>query len=155
MSDSLGAGFFILLYYLPIYFQSVQNVTASQSGIRNLPLILAMSKLFILHDAESGLIDVLALFIVISGGTLGAVGYFAPFLIIGAAISTVGIGIIYTLDLSSPSSQWIGYQILAGIGLGLCFQVPIMVGQALASPEDVSAITAILLCEFTPLRITQ
>ena len=41
---SLGGGFFVLLYYLPIYFQSVQDVTAAQSGIRNLPLILAMSK---------------------------------------------------------------------------------------------------------------
>jgi hypothetical protein len=41
---SLGCGFFVLLYYLPIYFQPVQDVTASQSGIHNLPTILAMSK---------------------------------------------------------------------------------------------------------------
>jgi hypothetical protein len=40
---SLGGSFFILLYYLPIYFQSVQHVSAAQSGIRNLPLIIIMS----------------------------------------------------------------------------------------------------------------
>jgi hypothetical protein len=43
--NSLGGGFFVLLYFLPIYFQSVQDVTAAQSGTRNLPMILAMSKL--------------------------------------------------------------------------------------------------------------
>jgi hypothetical protein len=67
-------------------------------------------------------------------------------MIVGAAVSTIGTGLIYTLEIGSPSSKWIGYQILAGIGIGTCFQLPIMAGQALAMPEDVSAVTAILLC---------
>jgi hypothetical protein len=55
---------------------------------------------------------------------------------------------LYTLDIGSPSSRWIGYQILAGIGLGTCFQTPIMVGQALAGAGDVATVTAILMCRF-------
>lgn len=34
----LGGGFFLLLYYVPLYFQVIQGVNASQSGVRNLPL---------------------------------------------------------------------------------------------------------------------
>jgi MFS transporter, DHA2 family, glioxin efflux transporter len=68
-------------------------------------------------------------------------------LILGAVITSVGGGLLYTLDIGSPSSHWIGYQILAGIGLGICFQTPIMVGQALAEAEDVATVTAILMCK--------
>lgn len=43
--NSLAGGFFILLYYIPIYFQAVRNTSATASGIRNLALILSDSKL--------------------------------------------------------------------------------------------------------------
>lgn len=66
-------------------------------------------------------------------------------IIFGSAIVTVGAGLIYTLEIDSPSSAWIGYQALAGIGVGIAFQAPIMASQALAAPEDVSTTTAILL----------
>jgi hypothetical protein len=52
---------------------------------------------------------------------------------------------VYTIDIGSPSSRWIGYQVLAGIGLGITFQTPIMVGQALAEADDVATVTAILM----------
>jgi hypothetical protein len=42
--SSFSGAFFVLLYYLPIYFQAIDGATAQQSGIRNLPLILAMSE---------------------------------------------------------------------------------------------------------------
>lgn len=40
--SSFAGSFFVLLYYLPIYFQSVDGVSASESGVRNLPLVLAV-----------------------------------------------------------------------------------------------------------------
>ena len=49
------------------------------------------------------------------------------------------------LALQSPSSKWLEYQFLAGIGLGISFEVPIMVRKALAKPEDVAIVTAILI----------
>lgn len=87
-----------------------------------------------------------ALFIIVSGGLLTLYGRFAPFLLAGGILTSIGAGLLYTLSLTSPSSKWIGYQILAGTGLGLCFQVPIMVGQALAEADDVAVVTAILMC---------
>jgi hypothetical protein len=38
----LGSGFFIMVYYLPVWFQAVQGASAVESGIRNLPLILGL-----------------------------------------------------------------------------------------------------------------
>ena len=50
----IGGSFFLLLYYLPIYFQVVSGVSASQSGVRNLPLIIGSA---IATIASGGLIS--------------------------------------------------------------------------------------------------
>ena len=63
-------------------------------------------------------------------------------MIVGSAIATVGAGLIYTLERDTGSDKWIGYQALVGIGLGLVFQIPVIVNQTLVSPSDLSSITA-------------
>jgi MFS transporter, DHA2 family, glioxin efflux transporter len=126
----LAGGFFLLLYYLPIYFQVVSGVSASQSGVRNLPLIIGCS-----------------IATIISGGLISALGHFVPFLIAGSALGTIGSGLLYTLSTTSSSSAWIGYQALAGLGIGLSLQVPIISAQAVAAPEDLSSATAMVLCK--------
>ncbi|KAB2572090.1 MFS gliotoxin efflux transporter gliA [Lasiodiplodia theobromae] len=128
VSFLLGGGEFTMIYYIPIYFQSILGVSAQESGVRNLAFIIAVT-----------------IFTVVSGAAITATGYFTPFIVLGAAMTTVGSGLMYTFSESSPSSEWIGYQVLAGIGIGLCFQAPIMAIQALADPEDVSASTAMVL----------
>lgn len=109
-TSSLGAAFFVLLYYLPIYFQAVKGISAVNSGIRNLALILGVT-----------------IFTVISGGTITALGWFTPFVIVGSVLATIGCGLIYTLDGTSGHQAWIGYQALTGLALGMCFQTPVMV----------------------------
>ena len=120
--------FLLLLYYLPIYFQVVSGATAAQSGVRNLPFILGIS-----------------IFTVISGVTITATGQYLPFLVLGPVLGTIGAGLLYTLGIGSPSAHWIGYQIIAGIGFGFGIQVPIIVGQAVVDPSDISSITAIIV----------
>lgn len=66
-------------------------------------------------------------------------------MVIGSVLSTVGAGMIYTLDIGSPSSEWIGYQVLAGIGAGLTIQIPIIVGQGVSEPSDVSSVSSMIL----------
>src|SRR4029450_12088345 len=39
----IAGAYFILVYYLPIYFQSIHNVSPTESGVRNLPLILGVT----------------------------------------------------------------------------------------------------------------
>jgi len=118
--------FMMLMYYLPIYFQVVSGVSASQSGIRNLPFIIGSALLSIL-----------------CGVIITLTGHYLPLLVVGSVLGTVGTGLIYSLNIGSPAGEWIGYQALAGIGLGLAFQVPIIVSQAIVEPADVSSISAI------------
>lgn len=124
----LSGAMFILIYYLPIYFQSIKSASAAQSGIRNLPLILAVSLLTIF-----------------SGGLITATGHFGSLMVIGSILATIGTGLIYTLDIDTGSGKWIGYQIVAGVGLGVALQIPVIVNQALVAPSDLSSISAVTL----------
>lgn len=82
----------------------------------------------------------------ISAGILiSTFGLFAPLTIAGSMLATISGGLIYMLSSKSSAGAWIGYQVLAGFGIGLCFQAPIMAGQALAKHEDVATTTAILM----------
>ncbi|KAH8431038.1 MDR family MFS transporter [Aspergillus melleus] len=124
----LAGTFFLLVYYLPIYFQVVSGVSAADSGIRNLPLILAQS----VATVSSGIV-------------LSRVGYAPPFLLSGAVITAIGSGLLYTLDVDSGSGKWIGYQIMTGLGVGWCFQVPVVTAQAAVQPEDLPSVTSMVL----------
>ncbi|GMG50320.1 unnamed protein product [Aspergillus oryzae var. brunneus] len=126
--DLLAGTFFLLVYYLPIYFQVVSGVSAAQSGIRNLPLILAQS-----------------VSTVISGVTLSKFGNPQPFLLVGGVLTAIGSGLLYTLEVNTGSGKWIGYQLLAGIGIGWCFQIPVVTAQASVAPEDLPSVTAMVL----------
>ncbi|KAI4156057.1 MAG: hypothetical protein LQ340_000568 [Diploschistes diacapsis] len=123
-----AGSFFLLLYYLPIYFQSVDGVSPAQSGVRNIPLLVAASILSIL-----------------SGNAIGALGYYQPFLIGGSALTTIGAGLIYTLDIGTGTGKWIGYQIITGVGIGLAIQTAVIVGQASVEAADLSTVTAMIL----------
>ncbi|KAJ5620185.1 efflux pump antibiotic resistance protein [Penicillium lagena] len=112
--DLLAGTFFLLVYYLPIYFQVVSGVSAAESGVRNLPLILAQS----VATVSSGLV---------------------------LTLTAVGSGLLYTLNINSDANKWIGYQILAGIGIGWCFQVPVVTAQSAVPPEDLPSTTAMVL----------
>lgn len=54
---------------------------------------------------------------------------------------------MYTWGLHTPSGKWIGYQIIAGIGNGLAFQVPMTAVQNTAATTDTSTATAMALCK--------
>ena len=120
--------FLLLLYYLPIYFQAVDGVSAQDSGIRNLPFVLGIG-----------------LLTVVSGGIITATGRYLEMLVIGGILGTVGAGLVYTLDIGSRHPEWIGYQAMVGIGEGLSIQIPIIVAQASADPKDVSSVTAMMV----------
>ncbi|KAH7124240.1 major facilitator superfamily domain-containing protein [Dactylonectria macrodidyma] len=123
-----SGGYFVQIFYLPIYFQSIGNTSPTESGVRNLPLIIGVTVATIL-----------------SGVFITATGIAFPLLVSGAAIATAGCGLIYSLDIGTGAGKWIGYQILAGVGYGISFQVPIIIGQAKSANSDLSSVTAIIL----------
>ncbi|CAH0051604.1 unnamed protein product [Clonostachys solani] len=124
----LSSSYFTVIYYLPIYFQSVDDVSPTASGVRNLPIILTVT-----------------FGTIIAGASISKTGIATPLLIGSAAIATIGAGLLYTLDIGTSSGKWIGYQILAGSAYGVGFQIPMIHGQANAKFEDLATTTAILM----------
>ncbi|KAE8158678.1 efflux pump antibiotic resistance protein [Aspergillus tamarii] len=124
----VAGAFFMLLYYMPIYFQTVKGNSAEESGIRTLPLIVSAGVMAVL-----GAIG------------LGISGYPTPFLLVGAILISIGAGLLYTLDIVTPPKLWIPYQILAGLGIGVSLQVPIIMNQATVDASDMSTMTSMTL----------
>lgn len=71
-----------------------------------------------------------------------------PFLLSGSVITIIGAAWIYTLDIGSPASHWIGYQIIIGIGIGISVQIPIIANQACVEMSEISSVSAVTLCTF-------
>ena len=96
------------------------GASAVDSGIRLLPLMLAtvVGSIF--------------------GGFLNAkIGYYTPLAIAGSCLAAIGAGMLTTLHVDAVSGQWIGYQVLYGIGLGTSFQAPNLAVQAALPRDDV------------------
>ena len=66
-------------------------------------------------------------------------------MIIGAAIFTVGAGMVYTLATTSSAGMWIGYQILSGFGAGAAVQVPFFSIQVVLNQKDMPTGNAIAI----------
>ena len=123
-----SGAYFLIIYYLPIYFQVIDNVSAAMSGVRNLPLILAVT------------ISMLA-----AGAYISVTGVAAPIIVAGTALGLVCVGLLYTFDIGTSEGKWIGYQVIGGVGWGIASQIPIITVQATAPAADLAEATAILL----------
>lgn len=123
-----SGGFFLLVYYLPIYFQSVRGSSAMTAGLQLLPFML---------------MTVLSSIIV--GAMVTAVGYYTPFLIGSTAICATGTGLITLYDINMSTANWIGYQTVVGAGIGAGLQIPMTAVQTVLNPEDIPVGTAIVM----------
>lgn len=133
-----AGSYMVVIYYLPIYFQSINDASPTQSGVDNLPLI--------------GGVTVAT---VVAGIGISATGHATPVAVGGAAVAAIAAGLLYTLDIGTSTGKWVGYQLLGGLAWGAAFQVPIMIGQAKSKPEDISPVTAIILCKYMPIILPQ
>jgi hypothetical protein len=123
-----AAGFFLLLFYLPIYFQSIKGVSATKSGIDVVPLLLST-----------------VLSSIVAGGLISTVGYYSPFLIASSVIFSIGTGLLSTYKVDTAFGRWFGYQILTGAGVGAGFQVPLIAVQTVLPLEDIPVGTAVVI----------
>jgi hypothetical protein len=124
---AIGSAFFLFIYYIPIWFQAVQGVSAVNSGIRNLPMLLSVVVASLL-----------------AGGLITAFGYYTPFMILGTVLAAVGGGLLTTWKPSTGTSTWIGYQIIFGLGVGFGLQQPLIAVQTVLDIKDVPVGTSVI-----------
>jgi Fungal trichothecene efflux pump (TRI12) len=105
-SFCVGSAFMIIIFYIPIYFQGVKGTSATGSGVHTLPLLLSV-----------------VFASVIGGGLVTVIGYYTPFMIVGQALFAIGAGLLSTLSVNSSTGEWFGYQVIAGVGIGMSLQV--------------------------------
>lgn len=120
-----GAGFFTILFYLAIYFQSVKGSSATHAGIQLLPLLIST-----------------VLSSMLTGGLITAIGVYVPVILFCMVLFAVGSGLITTFSLTTSFSAWFGYQVLAGLGIGVGFQSGVIVVQTVLPLSDVPVATA-------------
>jgi len=125
-----GGAYFSLLYYLPIYFQSVYGDSPIGSGVKMLALIIPLT-----------------IAAIVQGFALSKIGIVPLFWIFGGALATIGSGLFYTMDANTSSGKWIGFQIIVGFAVGWTFQVALSNAQVHAAAKDISQVTAIVNCK--------
>jgi hypothetical protein len=76
--------------------------------------------------------------------TVSRVGYYLPFIIISGAMSSIGNGLLGSLDAHSSAGKWIGYQVLLGFGRGLGFQISVIAVQSSLSADLVPVSMALI-----------
>ncbi|KAJ5108193.1 hypothetical protein N7456_004868 [Penicillium angulare] len=96
-----GGSFFVFGYYLPIWFQAIEQASASESGINNLPMVVSM-----------------IIFSAVGGVLVNILGYYTPFMFLGSILLTIGSALCTTFKVHTKIGKWVGYQILIGIGAG-------------------------------------
>jgi len=88
-----GAGFFAIIYYLAIYFQSVKGSSATHAGIQLLPLLIST-----------------VLSSIATGALISAIGYYVPVMLFCMILFSIGSGLITTWGITTPLGKWFGYQ---------------------------------------------
>ncbi|KAF2441142.1 MFS general substrate transporter [Karstenula rhodostoma CBS 690.94] len=124
----LGAAFFVMVYYIPIWFQSVKGASATKSGIMNLPAILG-----------------LVLISMVAGAAVTALGYYTPFMLTSSVLMSIGAGLLSTFETDTNSAKWIGYQFIFGAGVGFGMQQALVAVQTALPKKDVPIGTAIMM----------
>jgi EmrB/QacA subfamily drug resistance transporter len=121
----IGAGMFGAIIMLPLYFQVVRGYSATEAGLKLIPLMLGIVSTSI-----------------ISGKMISKHGHYKRFPIMGSAIMTVGILLMTRLQIDTPYWQISIYAIMVGAGLGLSMQTIVIALQNSVEFKDMGVATS-------------
>jgi MFS family permease len=113
------------LTFLPTFMQFVDGVSATESGLRTLPMVAGM------------LITSIG-----SGNLVGRTGRYKVFPVAGTAIMAVAFALLSQMTAATPTWQQSVYLFVLGTGIGLCMQVLVLVVQNTSSFADLGVATS-------------
>ncbi|KAL4953937.1 major facilitator superfamily domain-containing protein [Aspergillus filifer] len=115
-------------YYLPMYFQAVRGASPTMSGVDLLPTIVPTM-----------------IFAAACGVLVTKIGYYLPFALLSGIIVTIGSALLTTLTPTTATRNWIGFQIISGMGRGMGVQMPLLAVQTFASRSQHSIATGLVV----------
>ncbi len=120
-----GVGLFGAVLFIPLFIQAIQGDTATASGNAITPLTLAV-----------------VVSSVITGQVISRTGKYRIVGIIGMALVTLGMGLLWTMQIDVPRFTTIVYMIIMGLGLGVAFPLYTLVVQNVFPIQRVGVVTA-------------
>ena len=120
MSFLLGLAMFGALTFLPLYQQTVQHLSATQSGLMLIPLMLGST--------------VTAL---IAGRITTRTGRYKALPIIGGGVMTVGMYLLTMLGINTSLVTTGLFFAVLGVGMGFLMQITTLVAQNSVAPRDI------------------
>ena len=121
----IGAGMFGAIVMLPLYMQVVKGYTATEAGLKLIPLMLGIVSTSIF-----------------SGKAITKHGHYKRYPIIGTAIMTIGILAMVRLNIDTPYWELSIYAIMVGAGLGLSMQTIVIALQNSVDFKDMGVATS-------------
>ena len=124
---SFVVGFAMLgaLTFLPTFMQFVDGVSATESGLRTLPMVVGL------------LITSIG-----SGALVGRTGRYKIFPVIGTAVMALGFVLLSQMTAATPMWRQSLYLFVLGTGIGLCMQVLILTVQNTVDFADLGVATS-------------
>ncbi|MFA7510558.1 MAG: MFS transporter, partial [Mycolicibacterium vanbaalenii] len=124
---SFIVGFAMLgaLTFLPTFMQFVDGVSATESGLRTLPMVGGL----LLTSMGSGVL-------------VSRTGRYKIFPVAGTAVMVVGFVLLSQMDATTPMLQQSAYLFILGTGIGMCMQVLILIVQSTATFSDLGVATS-------------
>lgn len=124
---SFIVGFAMLgaLTFLPTFMQFVDGVSATESGLRTLPMVAGL------------LITSMG-----SGVAVSRTGRYKIFPVVGTAVMVLGFVLLSSMDATTPTVLQSVYLFILGTGIGLCMQVLILIVQSTSDFADLGVATS-------------
>ncbi len=124
---SFVVGFAMLgaLTFLPTFMQFVDGVSATESGLRTLPMVVGL----LITSMGSGIL-------------VGRTGRYKIFPVAGTAVMAVGFVLLSQMDAATPVWRQSLYLFILGAGIGLCMQVLILTVQNTVDFADLGVATS-------------
>lgn len=95
---------FWVCYFLPVYFQAVLDASPTRSGVMLFPIATTTAP-----------------FGVLAGILITVTGHYRAFHFLGFGLMTVACCLFTLLDQHSSTGEWVGFQLLFGVGAGIVF----------------------------------
>ncbi|MGW0502711.1 MDR family MFS transporter [Micromonospora sp. NPDC003241] len=118
----LGFAMFGAMNFLPLYQQTVQGASATNSGLLLLPLMFGM----------------LVVSLVV-GRAITRTGRYRIYPIVGGAVMAVGLALLSLLDVHTSKLQSSLYMIVLGVGMGFLMQTSMLIAQNSVEQKDLGA----------------